>query len=817
MAYSTEIDRKWQKKWGEADLYRFDEQHLEKKLYCLEMFSYPSGANLHVGHWYNFGLADSWSRMKRLQGYNVFHPQGFDAFGLPAENYAIKTGIHPKDSTWANIATMERQLKEMGATFNLEYEVVTCAPEYYKWTQWIFLQLLKNGLAYRKNAPVNWCPSCQTVLANEQVQDGFCERCRTETTKRDLTQWFFRITAYAQELLDCLPDMDWPEKTKKIQTNWIGRSEGAEIAFTVAGTDTSFRVFTTRADTLLGVTYVVLAPEQELVDRITTGTQREAVQAYKDQVRKETEIDRLSTAKEKTGVFTGAYAIHPLTGQQVPIWIADYVLAGYGTGCVMAVPAHDERDFQFAGKYGLSIPRVIAAASGEGDSLPFVEDGRLVNSGEFDGLTSEAARAAIVGKLAATGKGALKVTYRLRDWLVSRQRYWGTPIPIIHCEDCGAVPVPEDQLPVELPYDVVFKPDGESPLAKCESFINTVCPCCGKPAKRDVDTLDTFVCSAWYFLRYPNSRNTDEAFNREWTNKMLPVDKYVGGAEHAAMHLLYARFFTKALRDMGYLDFDEPFKSLVHQGTILGNDGQKMSKSKGNTVMPDTYIEKYGSDVFRMYLAFGFAYTEGGPWSDEGIKAIDRFLGRVERMVDKVVAECSVMSGVGAETGPDDKELEYIRNTTIQSVTQDMEAFQFNTSVARLMELTNAIYRHDVLPVRNAALIAGSVKDLLLLMSPFTPHFSEEMWERLGIGGFLFDRNTQWPVANPAAMVKDEVELAVQVNGQVKYKVMVPSSADHAAVEKIALGDPKASHYLDGKQIVKVVVVKGRLVNVVVK
>ena len=817
MAYSTEIDRKWQKKWEEADLYRFDEKNLEKKLYCLEMFSYPSGANLHVGHWYNFGLADSWARMKRLQGYNVFHPQGFDAFGLPAENYAIRTGIHPKDSTWANIATMERQLKDMGATFNLEYEVVTCSPEYYKWTQWIFLQLLKNGLAYRKNAPVNWCPSCQTVLANEQVQDGSCERCGTETTKRDLTQWFFKITAYAQELLDCLPGMDWPEKTKKIQTNWIGRSEGAEIAFAIAGSDTSFRVFTTRADTLFGVTYVVLAPEQELVDLVTTASQREAVQAYKDQVRKESEIDRLSTAKEKTGVFTGAYAIHPLTGQQVPIWIADYVLAGYGTGCVMAVPAHDERDYQFAGKYGLSIPQVIAAANGEDDSLPFVEDGRLVNSGAFNGLGSEDARAAIVGKLAATGKGALKITYRLRDWLVSRQRYWGTPIPIIHCEDCGAVPVPEDQLPVELPYDVVFKPDGESPLAKCESFINAACPCCGKPAKRDVDTLDTFVCSAWYFLRYPNSRNTEEAFNREWTNKMLPVDKYVGGAEHAAMHLLYARFFTKALRDMGYLDFDEPFKSLVHQGTILGNDGTKMSKSKGNTVMPDTYIEKYGSDVFRMYLAFGFAYTEGGPWNDEGIKAIDRFLGRVERLVDKVAEDRKTAAANPVMEGPDEKELNYVRHTAIRSVTQDMEVFQFNTSVARMMELTNALYKYDALPVRNLALADDAVKDLLLLMAPFTPHFAEEMWERLGNEDFLFARTTSWPTADPLAMTRDEVELAVQVNGQVKYRIRVSSSADNAAVETMALNDPKAFHYLDGKQILKVIVIKGRLVNVVVK
>jgi leucyl-tRNA synthetase len=817
MAYSTEIDRKWQSRWEEAGLYRFDRDNLDRKLYCLEMFSYPSGANLHVGHWYNFGLADSWARMKRLQGYNVFHPQGFDAFGLPAENYAIKTGIHPKDSTFANIATMEKQLKAMGATFDLDYEVVTCAPEYYKWTQWIFLQLFKNGLAYRKNAPVNWCPSCQTVLANEQVQDGTCERCHTETTKRDLTQWFFRITAYAQELLDCLPDLDWPEKTKKIQTNWIGRSEGAEIEFDVADTDLSFRVFTTRADTLQGCTYVVLAPEQELVERITTPACREAVTAYQDSARKVSEIDRLSTAKEKTGVFTGAYAVHPLTGRQVPVWIADYVLAGYGTGCVMAVPAHDERDFAFATKYGLPIPRVIEAAHGEDDALPFTAYGRLVNSGEFDGLTTEEGKAAIVNALAQKNKGEAKITYRLRDWLVSRQRYWGAPIPIIHCDSCGAVPVPEDQLPVELPYDVVFKPDGESPLAKCESFIHTTCPVCGKPAHRDVDTLDTFVCSSWYFLRYPDNRNSEEVFNREWINRMLPVDKYVGGAEHAAMHLLYARFFTKALRDMGYLDFDEPFKSLVHQGTILGADGQKMSKSKGNTVAPDEYIEKYGSDVFRTYLAFGFAYTEGGPWSDEGIKAIDRFLGRVQRVVEKLVEERATDSASAKPYGADEKELQYVRHTTIQSVTTDLEHFQLNTSVARLMELTNAMYKYDALPVRNLPLVEETLRDLLILLAPFAPHFCEEMWETLGYEGFLFARETQWPVADPAAMVKDEVELAVQVNGQVKYRILVPSNAEKDDIERLALQDAKAAQYLQDRQIVKVIVVKGRLVNVVVK
>ncbi|HHY64809.1 MAG TPA: leucine--tRNA ligase, partial [Clostridiaceae bacterium] len=512
MGYSREIDKKWQKKWEESKLYKFDRDKLDKKLYCLEMFSYPSGAKLHIGHWYNFGLTDSWARMKRMQGYNVFHPQGFDAFGLPAENYAIKTGIHPKDSTMSNIETMRRQLKEMGATFDWDYEVVTCVPEYYKWTQWIFLQLYKHGLAYRKKAPVNWCPSCQTVLANEQVVDGACERCNTEVTRKHLTQWFFKITAYAQELLDCLPALDWPEKTKKIQTNWIGRSEGAEIEFRVDGMDLSFRVFTTRADTLYGVTYVVLAPEHELVDLITTPECRESVEKYRDMVNKVSEIDRLSTTREKTGVFTGAYAVHPLTGKKVPIWIADYVLAGYGTGCVMAVPAHDERDYEFATKYGLDIIRVIKGKEGVDDTLPFVEDGIMTGSAEFDGMPSDEGRIAVVKKLEKEGKGELKVTYRIRDWLVSRQRYWGAPIPVVYCDKCGIVPVPEDQLPVELPYNVVFTPDGESPLAKCEEFMNTTCPTCGGPARRESDTLDTFVCSSWYFLRYPDNRNDKEPF-----------------------------------------------------------------------------------------------------------------------------------------------------------------------------------------------------------------------------------------------------------------------------------------------------------------
>ena len=813
MSYSIETDRKWQKKWEETGLYKFDPEKVEKKLYCLEMFSYPSGANLHVGHWYNYGLTDSWARMKRMQGYNVFHPQGFDAFGLPAENYAIKTGIHPKDSTYQNIKTMEDQLKKMGASFDWDYEAITCDPEYYKWTQWIFLKLYEKGLAYRKKAPVNWCPSCKTVLANEQVEDGACERCKNEVTKRDLTQWFYKITDYAQELLDCLPEMDWPEKTKKIQQNWIGRSEGAELVFEGADGSFSFKVFTTRTDTLYGVTYVVLAPENELVDRITTPENKAAVERYREFTKKQTDIERLSTVREKTGVFTGAYAINPANGEKVPVWIADYVLGGYGTGCVMAVPAHDERDYEFAKKYQLPVKRVINGEEGVEDALPFVEYGILTNSAEFSGLKSEDAIKAIVGKLGKQGKGELKINYRLRDWLVSRQRYWGAPIPIIHCEDCGAVPVPEKDLPVELPYNVEFKPDGESPLAKCEEFINVTCPKCGKPARRDPDTLDTFVCSSWYYLRYPDNKNSEEAFNTEWIDKMLPVDKYVGGAEHAAMHLLYARFFTKALRDMGYLHFDEPFRSLVHQGTILGPDGNRMSKSKGNTISPDDYISENGSDVFRMYLAFGFAYTEGGPWSDDGIKAISRFVGRIERLVDGAAALDKSSSG---NFGSEEKELNYIRNFAIKGVSEDSEKFQFNTSIARLMELVNGLYKYDSgAGEKNAALYIDTINDLLKLLAPFAPHLTEELWEKMGNAYSIF--NAEWPCWDEKALVLDEVEVVVQLNGKIKEKIMLPSSLDKAQTEEAAMNNDKVTALLDGKTVVKVIAVPGKLVNIVVK
>jgi leucyl-tRNA synthetase len=738
---------------------------------------------------------------------------GFDAFGLPAENYAIKTGIHPKDSTYSNIETMEKQLKDMGATYDWDYEIITCDPEYYKWTQWIFLKLYEKGLAYRKKAPVNWCPSCKTVLANEQVVDGSCERCHNEVTKRDLTQWFFKITEYAQELLDCIPGLDWPEKTKKIQTNWIGRSEGAEVEFKVDGSDISFKVFTTRADTLYGVTYVVLAPESEFTDLVTTEKYRKQVEEYKIFAQKQTEIERMSTVKEKTGVFTGGYAINPVNNEKIPIWISDYVLAGYGTGCVMAVPGHDERDFEFAQKFNLPIRRVISGRDGMPDELPFIEYGVLTDSMEFSGMTSEKARIEIVKKLEKEGKGEIKVNYRLRDWLVSRQRYWGAPIPIVYCDHCGTVPVPEEQLPVELPYDVEFTPDGESPLLKCESYINTVCPECGKPARRDPDTLDTFVCSSWYFLRYADNRNDKEAFNREWINKLLPVDKYVGGAEHASMHLLYARFFTKALRDMGYLDFDEPFLSLVHQGTILGPDGARMSKSRGNTISPDEYIEEYGSDVFRLYLAFGFAYTEGGPWSDEGIKAISRFIGRVERLVESLSSDSDK---TGSDLyGPNEKELAFVRNTAIKSVTEDAGRFQFNTSIARLMELVNALYKYDALDNKNRKYFEETLRDLLIMLAPFAPHFTEEMWERMGYPYSIF--NQSWPSYDPEALKRDTIELAVQINGQVKYKIEVPASAENKEIEDAALNDEKAAVFLKDREIIKVIVVKGRLVNIVVK
>ncbi len=799
-----QIESKWRKKWEETGLYKFRPERADKKLYVLEMFSYPSGAKLHAGHWYNYGPADTYARFKKMQGYEVFQPMGFDAFGLPAENYAIKTGIHPQDSTLKNIATMENQLKAIGAMYDWDYEVITCVPEYYKWTQWLFLQMYKHGLAYRKEAPVNWCPSCNTVLANEQVVQGECERCGSVVERKNLTQWFFKITDYAEELLRDLDKLDWPEKTKLMQKNWIGKSYGGEIEFAVKDSDVTFRVFTTRADTTFGVTYVVLAPESPLVDKIVKPECRAAVEEYRKNAAKTTEIDRLASNREKTGVLTGAYAINPVNGREVPILVADYVLASYGTGAVMGVAAHDERDYVFAKKLGLPIERVVKGVNGN-DDLPFCDYGVMINSGEFDGMTSEEGKVAVIKKLEKEGKGALKTNYRLRDWLISRQRYWGAPIPMIHCEHCGAVPVPEEDLPVRLPYNVDFKPDGESPLVKCEEFMNVKCPVCGRPARRDPDTLDTFVCSSWYYLRYPDNKNAEKAFDREKIDRMLPVDKYIGGAEHACMHLLYARFFTKALRDMGYLDFDEPFLSLVHQGTILGSDGFKMSKSRGNVVSPDDSIEKYGADVFRMYLMFGFSYVEGGPWNDNGIESMAKFFDRVERLIRKGSGQDEVRASVDAR-----EKLDYVRNNTIKCVSADIENFSFNTAIARIMELVNAVYDYVNAGGATDTFFEDCRKDLVRLLAPFAPHFAEELWEILGQEYSVF--NQPFPVCNEDALVLRKVELAVQVNSRIRAKVTVASDATREEIEKAALAALEGQ--LEGAPK-KIIVVPGRLVNII--
>lgn len=802
-----EIEKKWQQRWEETGLYKFQKDSDRPKHYVLEMFSYPSGAKLHVGHWYNYGLSDTYARFRRMQGYNVFHPMGFDAFGLPAENYAIKTGIHPSDSTLANIETMERQLKAMGASFDWDYEIKTCMPEYYKWTQWCFLQLYKHGLAYRKAAPVNWCPQCNTVLANEQVVEGACERCHTTVTKKHLTQWFFKITDYAEQLLEGLDRIDWPEKTKLMQKNWIGKSQGGEVTFQIEGGG-SFIVFTTRADTLFGCTYVVLSPEHALVAELTTPEHKEEVLAYQEYAARATEIDRLSTTREKTGVFTGSYAINPINGRKVPIWIADYVLASYGTGAVMAVPAHDERDYDFATKYNLPIERVVAAKNPEeDDSLPYTGYGVLVNSPGFDGLEVEKAKEAVLNRLKEQGAGGFKVNYRLRDWLISRQRYWGAPIPIIHCPHCGDVPVPEEDLPVELPYDVDFTPDGTSPLAKHEGFMNVKCPVCGADARRDPDTMDTFVCSSWYFLRYPDNKDDKQAWDPAIINRILPVDKYIGGAEHACMHLLYARFFTKAFHDMGLLDFDEPFSSLVHQGVILGPDGERMSKSRGNVISPDEYVNQFGSDAFRMYLGFGFSYVEGGPWNDGGIKAVHRYLERVERLVNRV------LEAPDDSPNQDDRDnVEFVLHNTIKSVTQDLENFSFNTAIARLMELTNALYKYTDGSFSKAYAL-DTVRTLVQLLAPFAPHFSEELWERLGGSYSVF--NTSFPTWDEAKLVRQQITYPLQINGKMRGKFEFAADAPKEEVESYVL--EHFAHLLEGKELKKLIVVPGRIVNIVLK
>ncbi len=813
MEYSKNTDKKWQEKWKKENIYQYNPNSKNKKLYTLEMFSYPSGAKLHLGHWFNYAPADSYARFKKMQGYNVFHPMGFDAFGLPAENYAIKTGIHPEDSTLKNIETMKRQLEEMGGSYDWDYSVETCMPNYYKWTQWIFTTLYKAGLAYKKEAPVNWCDSCKTVLANEQVIGGKCERCGSEVKRKKLAQWFFKITDYAEELLTDLEKLDWPESTKKVQINWIGKSEGSEVVFKSEDDSYEITVFTTRPDTLNGVTYVVVAPESKLVSKITTKENKEAVENYIAQTAKLSEIERLSTEKEKTGVFTGSYVIHPISGEKVPIWIADYVLEDYGTGAVMAVPAHDERDYQFATKYNLPIKEVVKPADGTESKLPFTDYGILINSGKYDGMTSKEAKEKITEDLSQKDQGKKSVNYRLKDWLVSRQRYWGAPIPIIYCDKCGVVPVPEKDLPVLLPHNVEFKPDGESPLKKSSEFMNCTCPKCGGKATREADTLDTFVCSSWYELRYPDAKNTEKAFDKEMIDKMCPVDVYVGGKEHAAMHLIYARFMTKALRDLGYLNFDEPFLKLIHQGMILGPDGNKMSKSKGNTVSPEEYIEKYGSDVFRMYIMFGFDYRQGGPWNEKGIESMVKYFSRIERLIQTVqeLTEKPTSKIIGSK----EKELLRVKNQTIKAMTEDIDDFRFNTAIARSMELFNKISELLRQEEINQEVITKTTETLIILLTPLAPHFAEEQWEKLGKKGFAFKE--KWPTIIESEMNGGTKEIPVQVNGKLKTCVTVDAEAGPDEILEKIKSHKQVIDILEKNEVIKEIYVPGKIYNIVIK
>ncbi|WP_258360307.1 leucine--tRNA ligase [Moorella sulfitireducens (nom. illeg.)] len=818
-----EIEPKWQRRWEASDLYRVTEDRSKPKFYCLEMFPYPSG-NLHMGHVRNYSIGDVVARFKRMQGYNVLHPMGWDAFGLPAENAAINRGIPPAEWTWSNIANMRRQLHTMGISYDWEREVATCHPGYYRWTQWLFLQMYKHGLAYRKKAAVNWCPSCATVLANEQVVDGACERCHTPVMRKDLEQWFFRITAYAERLLHDLQKLPgWPEKVKIMQENWIGKSTGAEVIFRVEGSDEEIPVFTTRPDTLYGVTYMVLAPEHPLVMKLAAGKpQEEAVKQFVEAARFLSDLDRTATEKEKEGVFTGAYALNPVNKERVPIWIANYVLMEYGTGAVMGVPAHDQRDFEFARKYGLPVRVVIKPRGQELDGATmteaFVEDGIMVNSGPFNGLPNREGIHKITEYLERTGKGKGRVNYRLRDWLISRQRYWGAPIPMIYCDCCGLVPVPEEDLPVILPEGVEFKPTGESPLKSCPEFVNTTCPRCGGPARRETDTMDTFVCSSWYFLRYTSPRSQERAFERDKVDYWMNVDQYIGGVEHAILHLMYARFFTKALYDFGLVGVEEPFQNLLTQGMVL-KDGSKMSKSKGNVVSPEEIIERYGADTARLFILFAAPPERDLEWSDQGVEGCYRFLNRVWRLVAAYADGVRHDGGSPAVKTPADRELWRLLHATIKKVTEDIEQrFNFNTAVSAIMELVNGCYRYqDTVPAgeQNLPLMGEVLRKLVTLLAPFAPHIAEELWQ--GLGGRESVHLESWPGYDPEALVEEEVTLVVQVNGKVRDRVQVPVGLPEEEVKKLVLKREKVAGLLAGQEVVKVIVIPDKLVNVVAR
>ncbi|MDV2989764.1 MAG: leucine--tRNA ligase [Dehalogenimonas sp.] len=806
-----EIEQKWQAKWAADGLYKVNEDSPKPKWYALTMFPYTSG-DLHIGHWYAMAPSDTYARYKRMMGYNVMHPIGFDAFGLPAENAAIKRGIHPNEWTLKNVVNMRQQLKSMGSIYDWEREVITCLPEYYKWTEWFFLKLYEAGLAYRSKAPVNWCPSCQTVLANEQVVgNGECDRCEGPVVKRDLEQWFFRITNYADELMDH-EGLDWPERIKTMQRNWVGRSTGAEIEFglDVPGVaEKRLKVFTTRPDTVYGVTFMVLAPEHPLVARLTTMEQKDAVEAYAAKTRRLTEIDRLSTEKEKDGVFTGAYVENLLNGEKVPVWIADYVIASYGSGAVMAVPAHDERDFAFAQKYKLPVRVVVSPEDYDGGPIEsaYTGEGLMRNSAQFNGQPNTAAFDGICDWMEAQGFGRRTVNYKLRDWLISRQRYWGAPIPMIYCDNCGIVPVPEKDLPVLLPENAEFKPTGESPLKYAEDFVNTTCPKCGGPGKRETDTMDTFMCSSWYYLRYCSPHDTEFAFNPAKTRYWMPVDIYTGGAEHAVMHLFYSRFFTKALRDMGLLEFGEPFTRLFNQG-IITSQHAKMSKSRGNVVNPDKYVADIGADAVRAYLMFVGPWELGGDWNDSGIGGISRWFNRVW----KLVTETYQPGAPDAEA-----EAELIRKThqTIRKVNTDIDKLQFNTMLAALMEYTNYLA-----PAKEAAKVSAeawrqAVDGLVLMLAPTAPHLAEELWQQMGQEYSV--HNQSFPSWDEALTAEPEITLIVQVNGKLRARIPAPADINECRATDLAMNHERVQEYTAGKEVKTVIYVPGKLLNIVVK
>ncbi len=809
------FEPKWRQRWEADQLYAARDDDPRPKRYILTMYPYPSG-DLHIGHWYAMTGPDIVARMHRMQGENVMFPMGFDGFGLPAENAAIDRGIHPAEWTYANIDNMRRQMRLMGAGFDWAREVVTCDPSYYRWQQWLFLKFYEAGLAYKAMGAVDWCPKDKVVLAREQVEgtDRRCWRCGTPVEKRDLEQWWFRITNYSDELLN-FEGIDYPEPIKAMQTNWIGRSEGAEIDFPTEADDVEpIRVFTTRPDTIFGATFMVLAPEHPLVPVLTTEDRKADVEAYVAAARRATEIDRLNTEREKTGVFTGAYAINPMTNERIPIWIADYVLPGYGTGAIMAVPAHDERDYEFATKFDLPIRYVVAPASGElptGRALvEHTADEVLIDSGEFTGMPASEAIRAITRALEERGQGSFAVTYRQRDWVAGRQRYWGCPIPIVYCEQHGAQPVPESELPVVLPMDVDFSPTGVSPLQSHEGFLKATCPACGGPARRETDTMDTFVDSSWYFLRYCSPNADDAPFHRDQVDAWMPIDLYTGGAEHAVMHLLYFRFFTKALRDLGLVGVDEPTLKLRNQGQILGADHNRMSKSRGNVQAPDELVARYGADAVRAFLMFIGPWDQGGPWSPTGIDGVHRWLGRVWHAAKPAEGPSEP---IGPEADALQRALRHATHSTIDGVTEDIEDFRFNTANSKLMALTNAITRSREAGLAGSEAYDEAIEILLLLMAPITPHIAEELWERRGKPYSI--HRQPWPMADPEWAAAETIELPVQVDGKLRDRLVVTPDTPAEEIERMALASEHVQRYLNGRPPARVIQIPGRLVNVV--